>query len=225
MVVTKDDFSQYILGLGEKYQIRINAQYLVATSIGRTNGTNEIIAWFNNQPFHTAPLALNLVHNAIVRAMVGNDHSIRVINKPLPFTMESRINFLEAGNNIGFQLASNLGFAMAFVAAFYVMFYIKVCVCSIFFRFLHSKIGQCLAVRRPRSCVLYTTVCCAFHVLSTCAIFDMQYTMCNVCNSMAVEWHIIFPEMVFITSANFVFCFFLLLFIHVYCVTQFPFSS
>lgn len=123
--MTNDDFTHYILGLGEKYQVRINAQYLAAVSMGTSKDANAIVVWYNNQPFHTAPLSLNLVQNAIVRAMVDPECSIEVVNKPVPFTITSRINFLEAGNNIGFQLASNLGFAMAFVAAFYIMFYIK----------------------------------------------------------------------------------------------------
>lgn len=110
--------------------VRINSQYLAAISFGVVNGTESIIAWFNNQPFHTAALSLNLVNNAVVRAALGSDHSIRVINKPVPFTIHSQMKMLEAGNNIGFQLASNVGSAMAFVTAFYVMYYIKVC-CAI----------------------------------------------------------------------------------------------
>jgi ATP-binding cassette, subfamily A (ABC1), member 3 len=32
---------------------------------------------------------------------------------------------LQAGNNMGFQLSFNVGFAMAFVASFFVIVYIK----------------------------------------------------------------------------------------------------
>lgn len=88
--------------------------------------TSQIIGWFNNQPLHTMPLSINLIHNAMVKSKFGADHSIAVTNKPLPFKVESRIDMLLAGNNIGFQLATNISFGMAFVSAFYVMFYIKV---------------------------------------------------------------------------------------------------
>lgn len=112
--------------LAEKYLVRLNAQYLTAVSRNETE-QNQMIVWFNNQPLHTAPLAMNLLHNAMARAVLGNDHSIRVVNKPLPFTLDSRITMLlTAGNNIGFQLATNVSFAMAFVSAFYILFYIKV---------------------------------------------------------------------------------------------------
>lgn len=75
---------------------------------------------------HAAPLSINLVHNAMLRSYVGSNYSISVINKPLPFTFESRMLLLGDLNNIGFQLATNMSFAMAFVSALYIMFYIKV---------------------------------------------------------------------------------------------------
>lgn len=115
----------YYLELAKTILVRLNRQYLTGASIGTMNN-DTIIAWFNNQPFHTAPLAVNLAHNAIVRAMISNQHSIRVTNEPIPFSIDSRMLMLNAGNNIGFQLASNVGFAMAFVGAFYIMFYVKV---------------------------------------------------------------------------------------------------
>lgn len=127
VVIQDQSFDDYLLNLGRKFLVRINSQYLAAASFETINGSETIVAWFNNQPFHTAPLAVNLVNNAVVRAALGSDHSIRIINKPVPFTIESQMKMLEAGNNIGFQLASNVGFAMAFVAAFYVLYYVKVC--------------------------------------------------------------------------------------------------
>lgn len=57
------NFTDYILALGQKIQVRINSRYLASASF-----TNEkITAWLNNQPLHTAPLTVNLVHNAIVK--------------------------------------------------------------------------------------------------------------------------------------------------------------
>lgn len=123
--IIKEDMEIYFLKLAETLIVRMNAQYLAAATIGKyENGT--LIAWFNGQPLHTAPLSLNLLHNALLRAMIGEEYNLKVINKPLPFTTKSRMQMLAGGNNIGFQLATNVGFAMAFVSAFYVMFYIKV---------------------------------------------------------------------------------------------------
>lgn len=118
------DIQTHFLDLAKTILVRLNSQYLAGFSYDYEY--DRIIAWFNNQPFHTSPLSINLVHNAMIKSKFDSDHSIRVVNSPLPFRVESRMNMLMAGNNIGFQLATNISFAMAFVSAFYVMFYIKV---------------------------------------------------------------------------------------------------
>lgn len=56
-------FRDYILQLGSIAQVRINVRYLAAASVS----SNNITAWLNNQPLHTAPLTVNLVHNAMVK--------------------------------------------------------------------------------------------------------------------------------------------------------------
>lgn len=121
--VISTDMEEHIL---EKYSdtyARVNSRYIAGASI--TNDTN-ITAWFNNQPYHGAPLTVNLVHNAVIRARLGADYSIHVTNAPLPFATKSRFEMLQTGGSMGFQLAINTAFAMAFVAAFYMLAYIKV---------------------------------------------------------------------------------------------------
>lgn len=62
--LTEDkNFTQYILDLGQTEQVRINSRYVAAATV--SNGT--ITAWLNNQPLHTAPLTVNLVHNAMAK--------------------------------------------------------------------------------------------------------------------------------------------------------------
>jgi len=75
----------------------------------------------------------SLIHDSSIlnelfpfRKLSGNNQkSISVTNRPLPFTVASRVAQLGAGNNLGFNIAFNTGFALAFVSALYVMFYIK----------------------------------------------------------------------------------------------------
>lgn len=121
-----DEFSQNIqehfLELAKTILVRLNSQYLAGMSI---ENNTDIIAWFNNQPFHTSALSINLIHNAMVRSTLGADYSIDVTNSPLPFRVESTMSMLMAGNNMGFQLATNISFSMAFVSSFYLMFYIR----------------------------------------------------------------------------------------------------
>ena len=113
--------TEYYLNVSNKILTRVNKRYLFGASIGQSN----ITMWFNNQPYHSSPISLSLIHNAILRAVSERNCSISVSNKPLPFRAESRVMMLQAGNNMGFQLSFNIGFAMAFVASFFVIGYIK----------------------------------------------------------------------------------------------------
>lgn len=47
------------------------------------------------------------------------------MNKPLPYSKESKLAQLAIGNNAGFNVAFNVTFAMGFVFAMFVVFYIK----------------------------------------------------------------------------------------------------
>ncbi|XP_017106501.2 phospholipid-transporting ATPase ABCA3 isoform X1 [Drosophila bipectinata] len=114
------NFTKYILDLGETIQVRINSRYLVAASFKATN----ITAWLNNQALHTAPLTINMVHNAIAMTVSPNI-SIEVTNAPLPYTTSTLLSQLSTGNNLGTQLASNLCFCMCFVSSIYILFLIK----------------------------------------------------------------------------------------------------
>lgn len=121
-----DEFSHNIqdhfLRLGNLIKIRSNTRYPIGLT-AHENGT--MIAWFNNQLYHTAPISLNLLHNAILKATVGADHSIKVANWPVPFNPISKTLLTMNGDDMGSQLAANMSFAMAFIMAFYALIYIK----------------------------------------------------------------------------------------------------
>lgn len=61
--ITTRDFQEEIL---DQYRVSLsdtNLNYMV----GVTFSDSEIRAWFNNQAYHTAPLAINTINNAILR--------------------------------------------------------------------------------------------------------------------------------------------------------------
>lgn len=63
LTVTSRDFQEEIL---EQYRASLsntNLKYMV----GVTFSDSAIIAWFNNQGYHTAPLAVNTINNAILK--------------------------------------------------------------------------------------------------------------------------------------------------------------
>lgn len=119
-VITRD-MNDYYLDRSKLLLARLNERFLYGATIGESN----ITIWFNNQPYHTLPVSLSLIHDAILTTVSGKNCKITVSNEPLPFLAESKMMMLQAGNNMGFQLAFNVGFAMAFVASFFVIAYIK----------------------------------------------------------------------------------------------------
>ncbi|XP_055596271.1 phospholipid-transporting ATPase ABCA3-like [Uranotaenia lowii] len=122
LAVIPESFTNYILEKSMENIKQVDNKYM----IGATLDESELnyTAWFNNKAYHTAPLSLNTIYNAILRTFCDNC-TLDIMNKPLPYSSRVRFLRLQAGSNLGFQLAFNTGFAMAFVGAMYVMFYIK----------------------------------------------------------------------------------------------------
>lgn len=119
-LVHVDNVRDFVINLTGPELVSFNDRYLMGVTVEDDN----ITTWFNNQPYHTVPLSLDVTFNALLKEHCP-ECSISVINEPLPFTFDSRLQMLRAGNNMGFQLASNVGFSMCFVAAFYIIFYIR----------------------------------------------------------------------------------------------------
>ncbi|CAG9810454.1 unnamed protein product [Chironomus riparius] len=56
----------------------VNYESLIAA----TFKNDEIIAWFNTQPYHTMPLTINTVNRAILKSVAGSDYDITLTNHP-----------------------------------------------------------------------------------------------------------------------------------------------
>lgn len=88
---------------------RVNFQYIVG--LKATENDKTLKGFFNNQPLHTPPLALNLITNAILRQVTDNDkYTISVENHPLPFTSTDRVENLAQTENEGFTIGFNIAF-------------------------------------------------------------------------------------------------------------------
>ncbi|XP_053672343.1 phospholipid-transporting ATPase ABCA3-like [Anopheles nili] len=118
--VTQQEMIPFILNRSTQDIATFNNRYWVGASLRSSNCT----AWFNNKAYHSAPLAVNLIYNALLQS-VCSSCELRVSNKPLPYRLDTQLQRLETGANAGFQLAFNTGFAMAFVSALFILFYIK----------------------------------------------------------------------------------------------------
>ncbi|ETN61053.1 ATP-binding cassette sub-family A member 3 [Anopheles darlingi] len=122
LIVTEQDFGEFILDKYGQSVYKVNKDYMIGCTLN--TWTNVHTVWFNNKGFHTAPLSLSLLHNAIARTVCRNC-SIMIVNKPLPYSTHVRFLRTQIGSNLGFQLSFNTGFAMAFVGAFYIMYYVR----------------------------------------------------------------------------------------------------
>ncbi|VVC45536.1 Hypothetical protein CINCED_3A002705 [Cinara cedri] len=93
--------------------------------IGAIFGDEKITAYFNNQPYHGPPLALSMVHNAILKTYKGPEYGIEIVNHPLPYQGVDKLMKLTGGSNLGYQVAFNCAISQAFVCAVYVLFAVK----------------------------------------------------------------------------------------------------
>ncbi|EFA12132.2 ATP-binding cassette sub-family A member 3-like Protein [Tribolium castaneum] len=110
----------------------VRLRYIVGASFDKPLGSflTTITAWFNNRPYHSPPLALGLVLNVVYKHLAGQNRSIKWANHPLPFTADSKMAQLSKGQSMGFQVAFNITFGMAFVSGFYVLFCVKERICK-----------------------------------------------------------------------------------------------
>ncbi|XP_070507949.1 phospholipid-transporting ATPase ABCA3-like [Chironomus tepperi] len=75
---------------------------------------HNITAWFNNQPYHTLPITLSVVHNAVLKAYFGSDFAINVGNKPLPYRNETkRANLIFFTSKVNQQVYLIISFALS----------------------------------------------------------------------------------------------------------------
>lgn len=105
---------------GMKYKF----QYLTAV----TQANKSIWTWFNGQAIHSAPLALNLVHNALIQLHLGEDHSIQISNKPLAFQSSKDLGHLDL--ETAHHLLLMIVLVLTYMYSLSVAFYIKEKVCN-----------------------------------------------------------------------------------------------
>ncbi|KAK9731167.1 hypothetical protein QE152_g13880 [Popillia japonica] len=104
-----------------QYTSRVRMRYIIGASFSGNN----ITTWFNNEPLHSPPIALQYSMNAILQSHTTDDHSIQFFNHPLPVSSDTKIRETNSGITMAFQIAFHISFCMAFVTPFYVLFYIR----------------------------------------------------------------------------------------------------
>jgi ATP-binding cassette, subfamily A (ABC1), member 3 len=104
----------------------IATEFKIHTSESRRNKLFQIITHFNNQAYHVAPLAVNLVTNALFKHFTNSIESkIHVINRPWPKNATEILNDATNKNMNSFRVATALNFCLSFLVASFSIFLIK----------------------------------------------------------------------------------------------------
>jgi ATP-binding cassette subfamily A (ABC1) protein 3 len=79
--------------------------------------------WYNNQPYHVVPAALNAYHNVLLRnIMKSNNWSITVNNHPLPRTLETQDDEEYGDSLLGLAVSIMASFGFTFFLSSFVVF-------------------------------------------------------------------------------------------------------
>lgn len=120
-VTRVDDPTRYILDYGKKSISKYFKILMVGGAIDKfSNGTWNLTAWYNGEPYHTVPMSLLMMHDAVLQK-VAKGGSITLTNAPLPETRS-------AGRGDGFFLTERImsGTLMPLVLGFIVAAYVLV---------------------------------------------------------------------------------------------------
>lgn len=90
------DMEAEILKKYQKSQYRTNQENLIVATVKN----DDIVAWFNTQPYHTMPLTVNTVNRAILKSVAGPDYDISVTNQPYDVMKPEYRTSMDIGNTL-----------------------------------------------------------------------------------------------------------------------------
>lgn len=102
-----------------------NRLNLVSATFNEIGPVIVATGYFNNQPYHCAPLALSSISNAYMKYFVGEEYSITPINHPLPATLEQQLLEGTAELGYGSLMAFDLIFGLSFLSSSFAVFLIQ----------------------------------------------------------------------------------------------------
>ncbi len=87
--------------------------------------SQNIVAYYNIYPFHAAPVSLHYAMNAILKHFTSEDHSVTIINHPLPSEIPVTQEETLTGATMGFTVAFCVFFGLSFLTSTFVYFLIR----------------------------------------------------------------------------------------------------
>lgn len=79
--------SEYIFQKTIQTTTMVRHRYILATIFEE----NSITALFNNEPYHSPPLAISMAVNSIIRNKLNSSYKMILTNHPLPIKIDSKV--------------------------------------------------------------------------------------------------------------------------------------
>ncbi|XP_071053342.1 phospholipid-transporting ATPase ABCA3-like isoform X2 [Onthophagus taurus] len=99
-------------------------KFVIGASSSTKNDT--LTAWYNNQPYHSSPLALQYLMNAIMKTQLSDDdYAVTFVNYPLSYAATTKISRLVEINKYVLDIPCTIGVTVAIISALYIIFCIK----------------------------------------------------------------------------------------------------
>jgi ATP-binding cassette subfamily A (ABC1) protein 3 len=114
--------------LEKEYQdlVGVNFRYIVGfdqrPKSANDSKPNDLVGFFNNQPFHSPPLSMNFITNSLLQA---TNRTILVSNHPFPYSSLDTLKQVGSLYTVGFQIGYNIAFGMSFLGASFAVFLIS----------------------------------------------------------------------------------------------------
>ncbi|KAG1652003.1 ATP-binding cassette sub-family A member 3 [Nymphon striatum] len=110
---TDANFNKYLSDVGAKDISRFSLHWVIGATFSENKTDNvQVTAFFNNQPYHAAPISLSMAQSAILKSYVSSDYQFTALQEA------------SLGRD-GYQVAQNLMFGVAFLSASFIVFLIK----------------------------------------------------------------------------------------------------
>lgn len=126
------DMDTYLGDIGAEDFDAYSRYYMTAAvfvgdhELGLCNETSLAVAYFNNEAFHTTATTLSMASNAILQCVMGSDYSVTAANHPLPRESSTVVEEeIDTSSIMGFIVAYQISFGMAFVVGSFILFLIK----------------------------------------------------------------------------------------------------
>ncbi|GFT89233.1 ATP-binding cassette sub-family A member 3 [Nephila pilipes] len=123
----RENLTTYLLNVASQDIGRYNLHNMVAAQFDAEKEKNKtfITSLFNNQAYHSPAIALQEVHNTVLKYLTNNSFAFEITNHPLPRSLSDKGKQQQTDMTESYQIAQDIMFGMSFLVASFAVFIIK----------------------------------------------------------------------------------------------------